>query len=116
MHLPKPRFHPLPFACKIVGIMLVACFLLIGLAGLILPIIPGILFLFLALYVLTRISRRAAAYAHRQPWFDHGVRQMHATDGLSVGERCKLGLLVLARGMVNGVEWGVSLLKRIVRS
>jgi len=33
--------------------MLVACFLLIGLAGLILPIIPGILFLFLALYVLT---------------------------------------------------------------
>ena len=31
MSLPKPRFRPLPFAYKIVGIMLVSCFLLIGL-------------------------------------------------------------------------------------
>ncbi|MDO8271552.1 MAG: DUF454 family protein [Gammaproteobacteria bacterium] len=114
MPLPRPRFRPLPFAYKIVGIMLVACFLLIGLAGLILPIIPGILFLFLALYVLTRISRRAAAYAHSQPWFNRGVRHMRATDGLSVGERCKFGLWVMARGMVNGVEWGISRLRRMV--
>lgn len=111
MHLPKPYFRPLPLAYKVLGVVLVALFLLIGLAGLILPIIPGILFLFLALYVLTRVSRRASAYAHSQPWFNRHMRHMNAADKLSIGERVRLGLLVVARGAVSGAEWCVAALK-----
>ncbi len=79
--------------------------------GLILPIIPGIVFLLLAVYVLTRISRRAAAYAHNQPWFNRHMRHLNAVDTLSVGERFKLGFLVMARSVVNGIEWCVGAFK-----
>lgn len=111
MHLPSPRFRPLPLGYKVIGIALIACFLLIGLVGLILPIIPGLLFLFLALYVATRVSRRASAYAHSQPWFSRRIRHMDAADGLTIAERVRLGLLMVARGAVNGVEWCIAALK-----
>lgn len=107
MHLSRPRFRPLPLIYRVLGIILVVGFLLIGLVGLILPIIPGIVFLLLAVYVLTRISRRAAAYAHSQPWFNRHMRHLDAADSLSVGERIKLGFLVMARSVVNGIEWCV---------
>ncbi|MES3006646.1 MAG: DUF454 family protein [Pseudomonadota bacterium] len=107
MHLSRPRFRPLPLIYRILGIILVVGFLLIGLVGLILPIIPGIVFLLLAVYVLTRISRRAAAYAHSQPWFNRHMRHLDAADSLSVGERIKLGFLMMARSVVNGIEWCV---------
>lgn len=47
----------------------VIALLVVGLLGLILPIIPGVLFLFLAALLLTRISSRAFNLAYRQPWF-----------------------------------------------
>lgn len=111
MHLPKPYFRPLPLAYKVIGVVLIAIFLLIGLVGLILPIIPGLLFLFLALYVLTRVSRRASAYAHSQPWVSRQLHRMNAADSLSIGERVRLALLVVARGVVRGAEWCIGALK-----
>ncbi len=107
MHLSRPRFRPLPLVYRVLGIILVVGFLLIGLVGLILPVIPGIVFLLLAVYVLTRISRRAAAYAHSQPWFNRHMRQLDAADSLSMSERIKLGFLLMARSVVNAVEWCV---------
>ncbi|MDP1930385.1 MAG: DUF454 family protein [Gammaproteobacteria bacterium] len=111
MHLPSPRFRPLPLGYKVIGIVLIACFLLIGLVGLILPIIPGLLFLFLAFYLLTRVSQRASAYAHSQPWISRHMRQMDAADKLTIGERVRLGLLVVARSAVNGIAWCIAALK-----
>jgi len=111
VHLSRPRFRPLPLVYRVLGLILVVGFLLIGLVGLILPIIPGIVFLLLAVYVLTRISRRAAAYAHNQPWFNRHLRQLNAVDTLSVGERFKLGFLVMARGVVSGIEWCFAAIK-----
>jgi len=108
----QDKVRPLSFVYKVLGSVLVACFLLIGLAGLILPIIPGIVFLFLAIYVLTRVSRRASAYAHRQPWFNRHVRHLHATNSLTVGERVRLAALMAARGVLNGILWCVAAVKR----
>lgn len=54
MHLARPRFRPLPLFYRVLGIILVVGFLLIGVVGLILPVIPGLVFLLLAVYVLTR--------------------------------------------------------------
>ena len=111
MHLSRPRFRPLPVVSSVVGSLRGVGVLLLGLVGLILPIIPGIVFLLLAVYVLTRISRRAAAYAHNQPWFNRYLRHLNAVDTLSVGERFKLGFLVMARSVVNGIEWCFAAIK-----
>lgn len=77
--------------------------LLLGVIGLILPVIPGIIFLFLALYVLTRLSRTVAAYAHSKPWFRQYLRHLHLAKGLSLGARVRYGALLTARGIVDGL-------------
>lgn len=103
-HLPKPIFRPMPLIYKVVCMVLIAAFLMIGLLGLILPVIPGVLFLFLAVLLLTRVSRRAATFAHSQPWFHRNMHHWQATGGLSLGQRAKLGFLLSARMIVKGVQ------------
>lgn len=103
----------MPLIYKIICMVLIAGFLVIGLLGLILPVIPGVLFLFLAVLLLTRVSRRAATFAHSQPWFHHHMHQWQATGGLSVGQRVKLGFLMTARVIIKGVQ---SLLRRATKS
>lgn len=100
----KGKKKSLPLIYKLGGGLLVGCLLTLGVIGLIMPIIPGILFLFLALFVLTKLSRRAAAYADSKPWFRYHLRHLQAASGLSVGARMKLGALIVARGAVQGME------------
>lgn len=111
--LPKPIFRPMPLVYKIICMVLIAGFLVIGLLGLILPVIPGVLFLFLAVLLMTRVSRRAATYAHSQPWFHQHMRQWQATGGLSVGQRVKLGFLMTARVIIKGIQ---SVFRRVSQS
>lgn len=103
-HLPKPIFRPMPLMYKIVSMVLIAAFLIIGVLGLILPIIPGVLFLFLAVLLLTRVSRRAATFAHSQPWFHRNMHHWQATGGLTVGQRVRLGFLLSARVIMKGAQ------------
>ncbi len=95
---------PLPLFYKLGGGLLVICCLILGVIGLIMPIIPGLVFLFLALYLLSKLSRRVATYAESKPWFHYHLRHLHAANGLSLGARMKLGALLVARGAVEGVQ------------
>jgi uncharacterized membrane protein YbaN (DUF454 family) len=94
----------MPLIYKIACMVLIAGFLIIGVLGLILPIIPGLLFLFLAVLLLTRVSRRAATFAHSQPWFHKNMHHWQATGGLSIGQRAKLGFLMGARIIVRSAQ------------
>jgi len=104
VHLPKPISRPIPLLYKIALSVVIVAFLLIGLVGLILPVIPGVLFLVLAVFLLTRVSRRAATYAHSQPWFHRHMRQFNASSHLSATDRLKYGFLIGARAMINGAK------------
>jgi len=111
VHLPTPHFRPMPLFYKIVAVLLIGGFVIVGLIGLVLPIIPGILFLFLAAYLVTRVSRRAAAAAHNNPWFSRHMRDFNRAGKLSAGQRVRLSLLVMAKMVVHGVESGISFVK-----
>lgn len=100
----KGKKRKLPLIYKIGGVLLIGCCLILGVIGLIMPIIPGLVFLFLALFLLTKLSRRAAAYAESKPWFNYHLRHLKAASGLSLGARVKLGALIVARGTVQGLE------------
>jgi len=104
VQLPKPIFRPIPLIYKIGVSVLIAVFLVIGLLGLILPIIPGILFLVLAVFLMTRVSRRAATYAHSQAWYHRQMSHLNATRHLSAGDRVKYSFLIAARGTVNAIK------------
>lgn len=115
MHLPTPHFSPLPLYAKVIALVVIAAFVLIGIIGLILPIIPGVLFLFLAALLLTRVSRRASAYAHNHPWFRRQLQSWRASAGLSWGQRARLSFWVAARTIVQGTGAGVSRVCRAFR-
>lgn len=112
MRFYKPSVKPMPWHYKLLGFGVVLCLLFLGLVGLVLPILPGIVFLFLAFFVLTKISRRAAAYAHSKPWFNYHMQHLRAANGLSFGARCKLAGLMAVRGLVDSVAAGAIWCKR----
>lgn len=89
---------------KSLSCLLIGGLLLLGLIGLVLPVIPGILFLFLALLLATRVSRRAAAWAESHRWFTRHNRLWQRAGALSMTDRLRLGLLVAARSVVKGLQ------------
>ncbi len=108
-----PRVHrPVSFLHKCLGAVLFLILVLIGIAGLVLPIIPGLVFLLLAVYVLTRVSRRVAGYAHQQAWYNDSIGRMPNLSTLSIGERATLCALLAARSALQGAQWVV---ERILR-
>ena len=100
-HLPETVFTPMALPLKIVSLVLMVAFLVIGLAGLILPIIPGALFLFLAALLATRVSSRAAAWAHRLPWFRSYLLHWRTAGS---GALFKLTLLMALRNGFKGLR------------
>lgn len=108
----KRTKRSLPFLYKLGGALLVGFLLMLGFIGLIMPIIPGLVFLFLALLILTKMSRRAAAYAENKPWFRYHMRHLQAANGLGLGARMKLGALIAARGAVQAIESALYWCKR----
>jgi uncharacterized membrane protein YbaN (DUF454 family) len=112
MHFPKPTFRPMPLTYKILSVVLIAGFLFIGLVGLVLPIIPGILFLLLAVYLMTRVSRRISAIVHKHPWFNRNMRKLDAVSTLSIGEKTRLSLLLTARALISGIESGIAFFRK----
>jgi uncharacterized membrane protein YbaN (DUF454 family) len=100
-HLPDTVFTPMALPLKIISIVLIAVFMVIGLVGLVLPIIPGALFLFLAALLATRVSPRVAARAHQLPWFRKHMLHWRTTGG---GAMFKLTLLLAVRSGLKALR------------
>ena len=92
------------FLGKVAGLFLFFVFLALGLVGLVLPIIPGLLFLLLALYVLSRISNRFAFLVRRNSWFRRSLRRLSHVRTLPPSDWLRLGFWMTARGAVNAVS------------
>ena len=112
MQLPAQSFRPMPWFARLLAMVAIVAFLVIGVLGLVLPVIPGVLFLFLAALLATRVSRRASDLAHRQPWFREQLRAWQSSDGLSTGHRLKLSFLVALRTLVSGIAKGARFLRQ----
>lgn len=97
-------------------LVLVGLLTLVGLAGLILPIIPGILFLFLAALLLAKVSSRFESLLHRNANMRAWRRRWNTSNSLPLLQRVKLSFLLVARAVVNGVEATVNSLKNVKSS
>lgn len=67
----------------------------IGVLGLIIPVIPGILFLALAALLLASVSRRFRAHLHASPRARPYLIRWEATAGLPVLTRTRAAALLL---------------------
>jgi uncharacterized membrane protein YbaN (DUF454 family) len=97
---------------KFLYVLAAFCLLLLGLVGLVLPIIPGLLFLFLAAWLMTKVSRRFAALLDDNPHLARHHGFLQRTRGLSGLQRAKLAAWVMAKTVVKGLQAVPALWKR----
>jgi uncharacterized membrane protein YbaN (DUF454 family) len=106
---------PLSTSTKVLyGLLAVAC-VVIGLVGLLIPIIPGLLFLLGALYLVGRISTRVQRWSDRQPRLQRMHARLEGMRHVSIMDRMKVVGLSCLEVVTRGLERGVLLLRGILR-
>ncbi len=109
----KPSLH---WLTKTIQLVVVVGLAFVGLVGLVLPIIPGVVFLFLALLLLTRISTGFETLASGHSGFLHLRRRWHTLNMLQMKDRIKLGFWYGAGALIRGAESGVKTLRQWLQS
>ena len=93
---------------KLIAAVVILVCLAVGIAGLILPLIPGLLFLVVAAFIASRHFPAAERWARKSPtldgYMDDASRLSRATLArLTPGERLRVGALFFAKTLVAGV-------------
>ena len=88
---------------KLVAAGVIAVCLLIGVAGLILPLIPGLLFLGLAAVVAAKLSPRFAQLLRQNETLRGYLDRTEGFGSLALGQKLKLSVLLLAKALIDGV-------------
>ncbi len=96
---------------KGVLVALIGLCLVIGVIGIILPIIPGLLFLFFAAMLLAKLSSRFASYLGENRLMQKWKRRSKSYAALPMGQRIKLTFWMAAKSFVDGVAATLDSLK-----
>jgi len=110
------------FSLKLViGLIVLIC-LAAGLAGLVLPIVPGVVFLALAAFVAARHFPEAEQWARRSPTLGRyidGARRFSferiSLSRLTLGQRLRFGALLCAKAVIDGAALVVDAVTSLVR-
>ena len=87
--------------------------LALGLIGLVLPIIPGILFLGIAALMLAPYVPALNNWMHRSPYMRHWLDEVHALKTLQLRDQLRLGALLSLRMMLDGARYIAAQLGRL---
>lgn len=116
VHKLPVHIRPMHWLTKSFFLVIIALLVVLGVVGLVLPIIPGLVFLFLAVLLLTRISTRFNSMAGGHAGFRHLRRRWQAMNMLRVTDRIKLGFWYSAGAAIRGAESGVQFVRHWLRS
>ena len=89
---------------KLVYLTLGIMFLVLGVVGLLIPILPGVLFLAVALYMLSRGSSRVKQLADDNPTLRGFQTRMDQMDAASIMEKVQVSSLMMIQGTAVGVR------------
>lgn len=78
--------------------------LVLGVVGIILPIIPGLLFLAIAVLLFSRVSRRTANFLNEHPGWQRQQRFWKKSQYLAFHERVQLASLLAIRYVVDSLR------------
>ena len=97
------RHHNTDMPVVVKGLLLILALLLgsIGVIGLLLPIIPGIVFLALAAWVMSHVSAEFAGQLHSHVLWQKTRRRWGYVGELSAIQCLKLSLLLASRSLLN---------------
>lgn len=79
-------------------------FLALAVVGLLIPVVPGLLFLFCAVYLLGRGSRRVRRFAREHPKLRGTQERMRRLEAVGALERVQVVGLMALSAMVEGAR------------
>lgn len=101
---PLSQKDPASLLIKAGLLFLATLCLLIGVVGIVLPIIPGILFLGLGAWLLARVSGRAATRLEAQPTWHRARRLWQHSRHLGIAGKMHLAALLLGKSLVDSLR------------
>ena len=98
-------------ACAVI----VAC-LLLGLAGLILPLIPGLLFIAIAVFVAAKLSPRFATVVRENDTLRGYLDQADRIAGVPLAQKVQVVGLLFVKMLIDGVALLVAGVMKLVKA
>ncbi|MFT7140537.1 MAG: uncharacterized membrane protein YbaN (DUF454 family) [Candidatus Azotimanducaceae bacterium] len=97
------RHVPAGKTAKVVYTIIAVLLLIIGIAGLLVPIIPGVLFLVGAVLIFSKVSTRVHRWSEGQRWVSGARIRMIQLQGLHPLAKIRFLALLGAQAVVSGI-------------
>jgi|SRR5688572_7720360 uncharacterized membrane protein YbaN (DUF454 family) len=107
-------FDNVPMKLVAAGVIVVC--LLLGFAGLILPLIPGLLFLGIAAIVAAKVSPRFAEMLRQNETLRGYLDRTEGFGELPLDQKVKLGALLFLKAMIDGVTFLVGAVMKLLKA
>lgn len=107
-------FESLPV--KLIAALVVAVCLIVGIAGLVLPLVPGLVFLAIAGVVAARYSPDLDRLLRRNATVARYLDEANALTTLPLGQQVRLACLLFVRALIDVVAALIAGVARIVRT
>jgi uncharacterized membrane protein YbaN (DUF454 family) len=101
---------------KLIACVVIVALLLLGAAGLILPLIPGLLFLTLAAVVAAKMSPSFERTLRQSPTLSGYLDRTAGFMDLSPGDKVRVAVLLCVKMMIDGVAWLVAGVSKLVKA
>ncbi|MCB1645568.1 MAG: DUF454 family protein [Pseudomonadales bacterium] len=82
-------------------VALAVLFLMVGLIGILIPVIPGLIFLGLALLMLGKVSRRVRVWTESKPMLKKLARQLDRMAAVDFPTRLKASGLLMLQSLMS---------------
>jgi uncharacterized membrane protein YbaN (DUF454 family) len=97
---------------KVTSFACILFFVALGLVGILLPILPGLLFLFIAALIASRHSPALAFCLEQNRYTNKATRITNSFIDLNWWDKTKLCFWGTIKVTIDGVDWVVELLKK----
>jgi uncharacterized membrane protein YbaN (DUF454 family) len=111
---PSPSFDNASTKLIAAGVIVVC--LLLGFAGLILPLIPGLLFLAIAAIVAAKLSPRFAETLRQNETLRGYLDRTEGIENLALGDKIKVGGLLFVKALIDGVAFLVASVMKLLKA
>jgi uncharacterized membrane protein YbaN (DUF454 family) len=101
---------------KLIAAGVIVVCLLLGFAGLILPLIPGLLFLGIAAVVAAKLSPRFAATLRQNDTLRGYLDRTEGFENLALGDKIKLAGLLFVKVLIDGVAFLVAGVMKLLKA
>jgi uncharacterized membrane protein YbaN (DUF454 family) len=111
---PSPSFDNVSTKLIAAGVIVVC--VLLGLAGLILPLLPGLLFLAVAAIVAAKLSPRFAETLRQNETLRGYLDRTEGFSALPLDQKLKLAGLLLVKALIDGVAFLVAGVMKLLKA